>query len=74
MLEANGLRVTWDPKEALGHILAMADGRESVSVFARWLPTEPTDPALQADADRDIRILRRIMSEQEWLLGELSRR
>jgi len=74
MLEANGLRVTWDPAEALAHILAVADGHESVSAFARWLPTEPTDPALEADADRDIRILRRIMTEQAPLLEALARR
>jgi death on curing protein len=72
MLEANGLRVTWDPEEALLHILAMAAGRESVSAFARWLPTAPTRPALVADAERDMQLLQRIMAEHAWLLDELA--
>ncbi len=42
-LEVNGLRVTWEPAEALEFIIAVAEGKHGVPAIAAWLAvnTEP---------------------------------
>jgi len=74
MLEVNGLRVTWDVQEALDHIVSVAEGREDVSEFARWLPTQPGEPSLEPDADRDMQTIAGIIAGQAGLLEQLARR
>jgi death-on-curing protein len=74
MLEVNGLRVTWKPEEALSHIAAMAEGKQSIQEFAAWLPTETCAPSPEQDADADMQAIARIMAEHRWLLDELAAR
>lgn len=74
MLEINGLRVKWNPAEALTQIVATAEGKLAVHDFAAWLPVEPTEPRLEPDADADEETIRCIMREHRWLLDELAGR
>ncbi len=73
MLAINGRCVTWDPADALTHIIDMAEGRSDVAAFAAWLPTGPTDPSPEPDAQRDAETIARTLSEHAWLLAELAR-
>jgi len=74
MLAVNGRRVTWDPAEALEHILDLAEGRRDAASFAAWLPTEPCPPALEPDAPRDMALIESILQEHAWLLDQLAAR
>ena len=73
MLAVNGRRVTWDPADALIHIIDMAEGRSDAATFAAWLPTGPGDPSVEPDAQRDADTIARLLSEHAWLLAELAR-
>lgn len=75
MLQVNGLRPTWDKSQALAHIVAVAEGEEDAADFAAWLHTEPDGkPSLDQDAEADMKIIARIMTEHKWLLDELAKR
>lgn len=74
MLQVNGLRVDWEPADALNQILLTAEGRLSVADFATWLPTLPGPSALEENADADMQAIRQIMVDHRWLLDELEQR
>ena len=74
MLQVNGLRVDWNPEEALQQILQVAEGQRSVADFANWLPTVPGSTALDQDAGADMETIRQIIHEHRWLLEELEQR
>ena len=74
MLQVNGLRVNWEPEAALEQILAVAEGRRSVAEFAAWLETLPGPPALDQDADDDMRAIAQILDAHRWLLDALEER
>jgi death-on-curing protein len=74
MLEVNGLCVTWNPQKALEQIVAIAEGKLSVSNFAAWLPTDPCASSPEPDAEADARAIARIMDAHRWLLDELAGR
>jgi death on curing protein len=75
MLQANGLRPTWDKAVALKHIVAVAEGEENAADFAAWLHTEPGgNPSPEQDAEADIQAIAQIMTEHKWLLDELAKR
>jgi death-on-curing protein len=74
MLAVNGRCVTWDPREALDRIAAVAEGRIEVEAFAAWLPTESCAPSLEADATHDTHLIAGILAEHAWLLDELAGR
>ena len=72
MLEVNGLCVDWDAKEALGRIVAMAEGEDGVADFAAWLHTQTCPPSPEQDAAADMQIIRRLLHDHQWLLDELA--
>ncbi len=74
MLEVNGACAAWDAHEALGKIIDVAEGRLDWEGLAAWLPTRPCNPAPDADAERDMRIIDQIISEHRWLLDALETR
>ena len=73
MLAVNGLRVNWEASQALALILAVAQGKGDMTDFARWLPLERHEPALEPDAGRDKAMIERIVTDHRWLLDELDR-
>ncbi|MEP6988675.1 MAG: type II toxin-antitoxin system death-on-curing family toxin [Chloroflexota bacterium] len=72
MLAVNGQHVTWDDNEALSWIIAIAEGKQTPEAFAAWLPTEPSDPTLEADAARDSELLAQLIKSHDALLVELA--
>jgi death on curing protein len=75
MLQVNGLRPVWDEKQALTHIIAVAEGQEDAADFAVWLPTKPSDDSSpEQDAEADMQTIGEIMTEHKWLLDELAKR
>jgi death-on-curing protein len=74
MLEVNGECVSWDAADALEKIIATAEGQLGWEALAAWLTTTPCPPAPEADAERDMRIIDRIISEHRWLLDALETR
>lgn len=72
MLAVNGQEVTWDAAVALDKIVQLAEGRLDIAAFTAWLPTQPGQPALEANADADMALLARIISTHRWLLDELA--
>lgn len=74
MLEVNGLCAIWQPQEALENIIEIAEGKSDLHTFAAWLPLEPCDPAPDQDAERDMRLIARLITDHHWLLGELAKR
>lgn len=74
MLEVNGLHVHWEPQQALEMIIAVAEGKRPMQDFAAWLPVMPGAPTLEEDAEADMRLIERLLSEHRWLLAELDKR
>jgi hypothetical protein len=74
MLQVNGLDVNWQPEAALDQILDIAEGRRTVTDFARWLPTVPGTAAPEQNAEADMQAITRIMHDHRWLLHELEQR
>ncbi|MEO0564677.1 MAG: type II toxin-antitoxin system death-on-curing family toxin, partial [Chloroflexota bacterium] len=74
MLYVNGQRVHWDAEEALEWVLDVAEGRKDAPELADWLPLEPGERMLEADADHDTAIIDNLMIEHRWLLDELAER
>jgi death on curing protein len=74
MLAVNGEGVTWGAQEALDKIIDVAEGRLDWEALAAWLPTQPCDTAPDADAERDMRAIDRIIEEHRWLLDALESR
>jgi death-on-curing protein len=74
MLEVNGLRVIWQPQEALDKIIDMAEGKLDPAHFAAWIPSEPTTPTPEQDAAHDMQTIARIITDHNWLLNELATR
>ena len=72
-LQVNGLRVTWQPEDALHMILETAQGTLDAQDFAAWLPAEQCSPAPEADAARDMAAIDRLIEAHRWLLDELDR-
>jgi death-on-curing protein len=74
MLEVNGACVTWDREEALAQIVEAAEGRLDWETLGAWLPTHPCPPTPEADAERDMQIIDRLIEEHRWLLDALETR
>ena len=74
MFQVNGQRVVWEPEEALGVILSMAEGRRDMNSMAVWFPLEPTAESLEENAEKDMIAIARIIEEHRWLLDELANR
>ena len=74
MLRVNGEAVLWTQEDALSMILRVAEGRANVNELAAWLPFAPAPYELAPDAERDMRLIARIIDEQKGLLDELERR
>ncbi|MDX1990896.1 MAG: type II toxin-antitoxin system death-on-curing family toxin [bacterium] len=74
MFEVNGWRVAWDRQEALDAILHVAENRWDIDRLAAWFPLVPGEATPEADAEKDIVTIDRIMLEQKWLLDELKER
>ena len=76
MLAVNGRHVTWQPEQALEHILAVAEGREDWDAWAAWLPTDMDEESATPDPDesRDKATIDRLIEAQRWLLHELETR
>ncbi len=74
MLEVNGLRVKWQPQDALDNIIELAEGKLDPIAFALWLSVEPTTPTPEQDAARDMQTIARIIADHHWLLDELAQR
>lgn len=74
MLQVNGLQVNWNPEDALHQILKVAEGQQTVTDFAAWLPIVPGPPMPEQDADADMQAIAEIIRTQRWLLDELEQR
>lgn len=74
LLATNGQRVVWNQQAAVDRIVNLAEGRTNYDMFESWLTTEPAETTLEADTERDTRLIRRILDEQKWLLDELAER
>ncbi len=74
MFAVNGERIVWAQPEAVEKIVSVAEGQTAVADLAAWFPLEAQPPALQPDAETDMRLIAGIMDEQRWLLDELERR
>lgn len=74
MLAVNGLRVNWQPEQALQMILTLAQGQQTPAYFAQWLPLEEAGPPCPPDAEQDMATIERLMGEHRWLLDELDKR
>ena len=72
MLAVNGQRVTWDEREALTWIVAIAEGKQPPDAFVAWLQTAPVEPHPEADAARDSALIASIIEHHAWLLAELA--
>lgn len=71
-LAVNGRRVVWDAEEALARIITIAEGRGDVHAFGAWIATEPCEPALAPDAERDKALIAEITATHSWLLEQLA--
>lgn len=74
MLDVNGQRVVWQPGAALKVILDVAEGRSDHRHLAGWLPLQAGKPSPEADAERDVPLIDRILNTHRWLLDELAER
>jgi death-on-curing protein len=76
MFRVNGQTVTWELDDALATVLDVAEGKGSMEALAAWFPLADDEASrLPApDADADMRLIARIIVEQERLLDELKRR
>lgn len=76
MFRINGQTVTWTLDDALATVLRVAEGRSSVDELAAWFPLadDPASRLPEPDADADMRLIARIIVEQEQLLDELKSR
>src|SRR5258708_29250981 len=54
MFQVNGQRVAWEPEEALGVILSVAEGRRDMNSMAAWFPLDPTPGSLEENAEKDM--------------------
>lgn len=74
MLYVNGNRVMWESNAALDMVLDVAEGRKDYPDLASWLVLTPTPTLLEEDAERDMAVIRQILTEHKWLLDELAER
>lgn len=74
MLLVNGWLVVWDTDEALEQIVAMAEGRQEIHDFVAWLSLESSNDYLEAEAERDIGLLQKLMKIHRPLLDALAER
>lgn len=74
MLRVNGQLLRWQPDEALTMILNVAEGRRDPDSLAKWFRSEPIEPSLEQDAEKDMVTIARIIDEHRGLLDELARR
>lgn len=74
ILRVNGYDVDWNPADALEMVLNMAEGKMEMPVFADWLPIKPDKAYPEADAERDMEMIRALIQNHEWLLDELAER
>jgi hypothetical protein len=74
MLDVNGQRVVWQPGAALKVILDVAEGRKDHRHLAGWLPLQTGEASPEADAERDVSLIDRILNTHRWLLDELAER
>ncbi len=74
MLAINGRRVIWQAEDALAMIISVAEGQRGVDDLAVWFPLEPCEESPQADAEKDMLLIARIVDDHKWLLDELNKR
>lgn len=74
MLAVNGQCVVWQPDDALAMITSVAEGQRGVDDLADWFPLEPCEESPQAEAEKDMLLIARIVDEHKWLLDELNQR
>ncbi len=74
MLEVNGLQAAWDAAQALENIVRMAEGQMSVDDFAVWLTITPGMLHSDADANKDVARIAKLIEIHEWLLEALAAR
>ncbi len=73
MFEVNGQRMTWQATDALNMIVRVAEGQIDLYQLAAWFPLTATEPFPDAEAERDMQIIARIIQDHRWLLDELER-
>lgn len=73
ILEVNGARVVWDESEALGRIIALAEGRSEWEIMAQWLQTIPCQASPTPDLAQDTALIDGLMTRHAWLLSELAK-
>jgi death-on-curing protein len=74
MFRVNGQAVVWEQDEALAVIVKAAEGQLRLDALAAWFPLAESVYSGEPDAERDKRLIARIVEEQKGLLDELKRR
>jgi death-on-curing protein len=73
-LRVNGAHVVWDADAALDRIVAVAEGAVSITQLAPLFTHRPVPPMPTPEADADMAVIARLLSEHAGLLDALAAR